>query len=305
MSMEEQTDIEDFTGPPPGSPRRKSAANGKAGWSGEIHPSADIFPMMDDEELQALADDIRENGLQVPIVLDREGALIDGRNRLRACELAKVEPTFQIFEGLDPTSFILSINVERRHLTKGQRAMAVAMLHPEPKRGRGKKDEGIKAAENAGFKERRLQQARSILKHSESLARKVLSQPDFGIDKALEIVKQVEGAETSHDGRIKKLRSTRPDLAQLVEDQTMTLDAAEAKAKQDAEELANERWSVTKNLCDATMMLSRPASQAQHIAEMFDPEVARQFKQEVTTEQLQRARDLLDALVHLFSKGRK
>ena len=33
----------------------------------EWHPAANIFPMMSDDEVQALADDIRENGQRVPI----------------------------------------------------------------------------------------------------------------------------------------------------------------------------------------------------------------------------------------------
>jgi hypothetical protein len=60
-----------------------------------------------------------------------EGTLIDGRNRLAACKLAGVEPTFETRSG-DPTAFILSQNVRRRHMTAGQRAMATAMLYREP-----------------------------------------------------------------------------------------------------------------------------------------------------------------------------
>ena len=32
-------------------------------------------------------------------------------------------------------AFIISENIERRRLTKGQSAMAMAMIYPEPKRG--------------------------------------------------------------------------------------------------------------------------------------------------------------------------
>jgi ParB-like chromosome segregation protein Spo0J len=52
-----------------------------------VHPAADIFPMMSDDELQELAADIAENGLQVAIILDHtQKVLIDGRNRLEACK---------------------------------------------------------------------------------------------------------------------------------------------------------------------------------------------------------------------------
>ena len=43
-------------------------------------------------ELQDLAGDIKEHGLLHPIVLDGDGFLIDGRNRLQAGEIAGGEP---------------------------------------------------------------------------------------------------------------------------------------------------------------------------------------------------------------------
>jgi hypothetical protein len=49
------------------------------------------------------------------------------------------------------------------------------MISPEPGRGRGKKDAGIKGAETSGFTARRLQQARSVLRHSRALAEDVLA----------------------------------------------------------------------------------------------------------------------------------
>jgi ParB-like nuclease domain len=54
---------------------------------------------MTDAELADLAEDIATNGLVHPIVVDADGALIDGRNRLRACEIAGVEPAFQQLNG--------------------------------------------------------------------------------------------------------------------------------------------------------------------------------------------------------------
>jgi ParB/Sulfiredoxin domain len=68
-----------------------------------IHPAAELFPLMSPDELRALAEDIKANGLVTPVVLwrDDEGKLIllDGRNRLDAIEMviggpAKVNPWF-------------------------------------------------------------------------------------------------------------------------------------------------------------------------------------------------------------------
>jgi hypothetical protein len=67
---------------------------------------------------------------QQPIVV-QDGQLIDERNRREACKRAGVEPRVADFNGPDATAFILSMNVTRRHLSKGRRAMAVAKLYPE------------------------------------------------------------------------------------------------------------------------------------------------------------------------------
>ena len=93
----------------------------------EPHPIADLFPVLGDDELQELADDIATNGLQQPIVLlDR--MILDGRNRYRACELAGIEPEFIAYRGDDPVAFVVSANLHRRHLTVGQRALVAETL---------------------------------------------------------------------------------------------------------------------------------------------------------------------------------
>src|SRR3954454_15134841 len=92
----------------------------------KVHPAAAVFPMLADDELRELAADIEANGLIYPIVLDKDGVLIDGRNRYAACKLAGVEPTFATLpEDADPLRYILSANARRRHMTKGALAMAM------------------------------------------------------------------------------------------------------------------------------------------------------------------------------------
>ena len=52
------------------------------------HPYADAFPMASEEELEELASSIAAVGLIHPIVLTPQGEVLDGRNRLAACEKA-------------------------------------------------------------------------------------------------------------------------------------------------------------------------------------------------------------------------
>ena len=96
----------------------------------EFHPVADIFPMLPDDELAALADDIAENDLLEPIWLHRDGRIIDGRNRYLACLKAGIEPGFRTYTGPDSglLRFAVSLNLHRRHLTESQRSMIAARL---------------------------------------------------------------------------------------------------------------------------------------------------------------------------------
>lgn len=96
----------------------------------EAHPYANIFPLLPDTELKALADDIAVHGLREPIWLHRDGRIIDGRNRYRACELAGVAPQYRTYQGDDAglLHFVVSLNLHRRHLDVGQRAMIADTL---------------------------------------------------------------------------------------------------------------------------------------------------------------------------------
>ena len=91
------------------------------------HEYAGLFPMLPDPELQSLANDIRQNGLETPITT-LDGAILDGRNRHRACEIAEVPPRFEEYSGKDPMQFVISHNLHRRHLTESQRGMAAALV---------------------------------------------------------------------------------------------------------------------------------------------------------------------------------
>jgi hypothetical protein len=93
-----------------------------------IHPAALLFPELPEDELRDLADDIKKNGLLHPIIV-LNGKIVDGRNRLKACKLASVEPRFDPFaNGGDPLDFVLSCNLLRRHLTPAQRREVIAAV---------------------------------------------------------------------------------------------------------------------------------------------------------------------------------
>jgi len=139
----------------------------------KVHPAADVFPMMGDDELKALGEDIKVNGLQEPLTFwwqttpKRQRLLVDGRNRLEAMERAGIElprtiavrngshtiTAQNVIEG-DPVAFIISANIRRRHLTKQQQAdLILAAIKAAPivrqrgeKIGKGRPVDEVKAA---------------------------------------------------------------------------------------------------------------------------------------------------------------
>lgn len=93
----------------------------------KYHPLADVFPLIEGAEFDALVADVAKQGLLEAIVT-LDGNILDGRNRYRACVAAGVEPHFEVFEGADPVAFVVSKNVARRHLDESQRALAAAKI---------------------------------------------------------------------------------------------------------------------------------------------------------------------------------
>jgi hypothetical protein len=253
----------------------------------EAHPDAAIFPMMSKEELANLAEDIKTNGQRFPIVIgkheDRE-VIVDGRNRFAACEIAGVEPKFEQLNGHDPKAFILSVNINRRHMTAGQRAMAVAIIYPKPAASRHER-RNIPPAGSAD--DSSLAKARAILRHSRSLADAVLDGTKPLIA-AYDEARLAEGKISNETIRLRKLRDTRPDLAERVVQGDLALDAAVGLEKTEAEAEKQRRWAATKNLVEGVQLLDRSPDTVADIASQYDPAVAAQMGETITPERLRR-----------------
>ena len=63
--------------------------------------------------------------------------VVDGKRRLRACEVAGVDPTYRLLRrDIDPRAYVWAKNGERRDLSRSQKAMAFALLYPKLGPGR-------------------------------------------------------------------------------------------------------------------------------------------------------------------------
>lgn len=95
----------------------------------EGHKFANIFPMIDGEELENLKKDISEHGLLNSIVL-YENKILDGRNRFKACKELNIKPNFEEYKGSKPLDFVISLNLKRRHLTQSQAGVIALDILP-------------------------------------------------------------------------------------------------------------------------------------------------------------------------------
>ncbi|MFF7635618.1 ParB/RepB/Spo0J family partition protein [Kitasatospora sp. NPDC008050] len=185
--------------------------------------------MLPEHELYDLAQCIKEFGQKMPIVLDPDGVLLDGRNRLAACELAGVEPRFTTYTGTDQTAYIWAANVRRRHVTEGQRAMVHAMVLAQS-------GQSLRTYANLHSLSRtRLSLANTVLKYSPDLAEQVRD-GKLRLDAAADIVRQhnikAQRVKAKHD----RLLQHAPDLAAQVTEGELTLDTATATLDQRLED---------------------------------------------------------------------
>jgi hypothetical protein len=212
--------------------------------TGEVHPVANLFPMLPDDELQELADDIRANGLQHPIVLDKDGVLIDGRNRWAACQMANVDPTFTTINGQDPVAYILSSNDARRHMNKGQRAMIRAKANSL--QNKDSWGEQLESSRELSVSEARVSQSKTILKYRPDLADDVIA-GTLPLNDAYAQAKARKDGKDTNDARMAILRAESPYYANEVAEERITLGQAWAAYQEKLREEEDRRKRTTED----------------------------------------------------------
>lgn len=112
-----------------------------------VYSGATRLPLLPDAEFEELCQSIEADGLRHSI-LEYEGEIIDGRNRLLACLAIGIEPVIEpIGEHVDPDEVIILENLHRRNHTPSQRAILIAEL-------RGVNTSGDDIAKEAGVSPR-------------------------------------------------------------------------------------------------------------------------------------------------------
>lgn len=111
----------------------------------KVHPVAALFPLMEGERLADLKKSIQERGQQDPVVID-DRTFLDGRNRLAALNELGWAPKIVQFKYIDtklsPGEWIVTRNLERRHLTDDQRLALATKCHAMLKRKQARRSVG-------------------------------------------------------------------------------------------------------------------------------------------------------------------
>jgi ParB-like chromosome segregation protein Spo0J len=219
----------------------------------KIHPTADLFPFIEGDDFDDLVRSLSEQGQHTPVVVS-DGVLLDGRNRLRACQAAGLKPLAAIYAGTDPDAFALSVNIDRRHLSKGQRAMIAAKACLETKQT--VRDLAARTGMNVG----RIGQASTVIQHAPEMVDAVISGAT-SLDEAYAEARARKQAQADSESvskqaiaKLHKLADVAPDLAEQVSEERMSLREAEAAYKERAEERRERaiKWASDDSLACTT-----------------------------------------------------
>lgn len=200
----------------------------------EKHPIADLFPMMSPSEFAQLKEDIRVHGQREYIVVWRN-QLVDGRNRLKACEELGIEPLIsELMDETDPVQYALSLNLHRRHLTPSQLAMIAEKV-------RGIYEVEAKQAQQKAGGDKKSAKAKSVVEN--------LPQPKNAGEKARDKAAKTVGVSGKSVDMARTVRTKGvPELAKAVESGEVAVSAAAVVAQKppEVQKQIIERGEVAK-----------------------------------------------------------
>ena len=168
---------------------------------GEEYPNSDeanLFPQASPGDYQAVLASIEEIGQQEPIVR-RDGQVIDGRTRLRACRELGIEPRFiELDADVDALQYVVAKNLARRHLDASQRAVIAYKLSAWSKPGGDRRSDAYREGVDHsailpnGFTQEQSAKLMNVSPRSVRQAGKVISEDSPAVPALRQAVEQGE-----------------------------------------------------------------------------------------------------------------
>jgi hypothetical protein len=142
-----------------------------------------------------------------------QGQVLDGRHRYRACLELGIEPRSREYSGTDPLGLVVAVNLQRRHLTKSQRAVVALALEEEYAR---------KAKERQGQRTDLLQ----IVEKGEPVH-------------AADLAARAAGVNRQYVSEAKRIRAQAPDLLLKIKSGELTISEAKRRLKREKDWVAD------------------------------------------------------------------
>jgi N6-adenosine-specific RNA methylase IME4 len=224
-----------------------------------FHPVADLFPLLQESEMFALVEDIRDNGLREEI-WTYQGRILDGRNRYLACLRAGVTPIYREWDGEGSlVAFVWSLNGARRHLNSGQKAAIAVEMLPLLKAEAAARRAAVIA-----------KQERDEAGRVKPLSQKIDS-ADANENRAAAKAAKVTGTNRQYVDDADKLKAEAPAVFEQVKTGKKSLIEAKHELKEQAREAKAKREANRRKVAQAPTLDDLAASGSKFATIVIDP----------------------------------
>lgn len=209
----------------------------------KFHPYAEIFPLIEGAAFDELVADIKLHGLREKIWL-YEGKILDGRNRYLACQKANVKLETRNYTGVNPLAFVISLNIQRRHLSVEQRGFAAARIatltkggDPNASRDALTQDE---AAEKLDVSRSTVQRARKVIEKGSKALQSAAESGEIPLKKAASVVNLPKSEQLA-------AATAKPERVDFDDDEVATAEAMERELAASIEKImaADDRLAAS------------------------------------------------------------